>query len=360
MPFTRLRQTWTRLLAWAVAYALASAAVLASIPFLFGSPEPIVLIHWRVVSASERLSLEREFGLTAATQRTEDTWGYVPTRTSPDALRAIVTHPSVADTDGIDRWTFTISDSPPLSPRRGGLLEAPTIARMARLLAYALACFAGIWLLRSGLVSPPLQPGSPFRRALSGQVRRFTGTVTALSRMARARMRRPVVSSMQIADSAPGASHRPIAVLEPAIALPGVAFVAVTMVLLVAATLGRGPLWRSEPLTLPEAAALHDDADVLLLIGRGADPNAPGTIRPGMLTRDEIELTPLEAAVGARQERTVEFLLQHGAVVDAPSWTRLMCFAERLEAPAVRAVLGRRQSAGTTLDCAGVMLPFDP
>ena len=109
-----------------------------------------------MVSASERLSLEREFGLIAATQQNDDTRGYVPTKTSPDALRAIVTHPSVANTDGIDRSAFTISDSPPLSPRRGGLLEAPMIARMAGLLAYALACFAGVWLLRSALVFSPL------------------------------------------------------------------------------------------------------------------------------------------------------------------------------------------------------------
>ena len=144
MPSMRLYPARARFLVWAVAYALASAAVLASIPFLFGSPQPIVLIHWREVSASERRSLEREFGLTEATQRNGDTWGYVPTRTSPDALHAIVTHPSVADTDGIDRRALTIADSPPLTPRRGGLLEAPAIARAARVLAYALACLASI------------------------------------------------------------------------------------------------------------------------------------------------------------------------------------------------------------------------
>ena len=191
MPSMRLYPARARFLVWAVAYALASAAVLASIPFLFGSPQPIVLIHWREVSASERRSLEREFGLTEATQRNGDTWGYVPTRTSPDALHAIVTHPSVADTDGIDRRALTIADSPPLTPRRGGLLEAPAIARAARVLAYALACLASIWLLRSALVSPPLQPNSPIRRALGGQVRALTGTLTALSRVARARMQRP-------------------------------------------------------------------------------------------------------------------------------------------------------------------------
>jgi hypothetical protein len=76
----RLYPAWTRLFLWAVAYALASAGVLASIPFLFGTPQPIVLIQWREVSASERLSLEREFGLTETTQRNADTWGYVPTR----------------------------------------------------------------------------------------------------------------------------------------------------------------------------------------------------------------------------------------------------------------------------------------
>lgn len=148
--------------------------------------------------------------------------------------------------------------------------------------------------------------------------------------------------------------------MEMAIAIPGVALAAVTIVLLAAAALGRGPVWRFEPLTLPEAAALHDDADVLWLIGRGANPNAPGTIRPGVLTRDEIALTPLEAAVGAGQEQTVELLLQQGAVADVPTWTRLMCFAERLDAPRVRMVLERRQPAGSPLDCTGVRIPFEP
>jgi len=37
-----------------------------------------------------------------------------------------------------------------------------------------------------------------------------------------------------------------------------------------------------------------------------------------------------------------------------------MCFAERLEASEVQAVLERQQPTGMALDCAGVRLPFEP
>lgn len=80
---------------------------------------------------------------------------------------------------------------------------------------------------------------------------------------------------MQTTEPVPGATQRRLRVLELAIALPGMAIVAMTIVLLATAALGRGPLWRPEPLTLPEAAALHDDADVLLLIGRGQIQTPP-------------------------------------------------------------------------------------
>jgi hypothetical protein len=74
----------------------------------------------------------------------DETWAYVPTDTSLATLRAIVTHPSVADTDGINRRTFTIGDDPPLTPRRGGLIAgAPAwMARGARAMAYALGIAA--------------------------------------------------------------------------------------------------------------------------------------------------------------------------------------------------------------------------
>ena len=202
-------RAWTQRLVWAIACALASTAVLASIPVLFGSPQPIVFIQWGAVSASERLSLERTFGLTEATPRGEDTWGYVPTRTAPDELRAIVTHPSVLDADGIDQRALVIADPPSLTPRRGGLLEAPAMARAARLLAYLLALLAGILLLRSALVSPPLQPDSAVRRA----VRALVMSARVVGRACTARLARRKAAPYVSDGSAPTAAVAATAVL---------------------------------------------------------------------------------------------------------------------------------------------------
>ena len=52
---------------------------------------------------------------------------------------------------------------------------------------------------------------------------------------------------MQTTDPAPGAAQHRLRVLEPAIALPGMALVAITMALMVAAALGRGPLMAEIP-----------------------------------------------------------------------------------------------------------------
>src|SRR6188508_3099676 len=140
MPSVSLRHRWTRLLAGGVASALATILVLTGIPTLFGSPLPMVRIYWRNISDADRVVAEQRFSLSEATRQDGDIWSYVPLDTSVSTLRAIVTHPSVEDTDGINRRTATIADRPPLTPRRGGLLEnAPNwMAGTVRLLAYAL------------------------------------------------------------------------------------------------------------------------------------------------------------------------------------------------------------------------------
>lgn len=192
MPSVQARAEWTRLLAGAVACALAAAAVLAGIPVLFGAPQPMVHIQWRNVSASDRVALERQFRLTEPTQLDADEWSYVPADRSSEVLGAIVRHPSVEDTAGIDRRAFTISDSPPLTPRRGGLLGGtpPWMARAARALAYLLGCIAGLLLLRSALASPLLGPGSACRRLVHAQITDPSSTLRTLPSAAIARIQR--------------------------------------------------------------------------------------------------------------------------------------------------------------------------
>ena len=174
--------------------ALASAAALASIPVLFGSPQPKVHIQWRDTGEPDRIALERQFQLSESTRLDENVWSYVPLDTSPEVLRAIVTHPSVADTNGINRRVFRIGDSPPLTPRRGGLLEGTPawMARAARLLGYALACLAGVLLVRSALTSPSLGPGSAIRRAVGVQIADASSTLRTLPSAAGARMWRGI------------------------------------------------------------------------------------------------------------------------------------------------------------------------
>mgnify|MGYP003347747754 FL=1 len=53
---------------------------------------------------------ERAHGLTPIEQRAEDVWKYRAADITTSGLRAIVKDPRVADTDGIDRRAFTITD----------------------------------------------------------------------------------------------------------------------------------------------------------------------------------------------------------------------------------------------------------
>jgi hypothetical protein len=76
--------SWKRCLLWAAAYALASVAVLASIPLVFGSPLPKIHIQWRDISAADRNALEARFALTEATELDGNVWSYVPSDTSAE------------------------------------------------------------------------------------------------------------------------------------------------------------------------------------------------------------------------------------------------------------------------------------
>ncbi len=154
-----MRSGWKRLLLWGISCAIASALILANIPFLFGSPSPIIRIAWRGVSAGERVELERRFQLASPVALEDGVWGYSPTDTSPETLRALVRHPAVDRADGIDVPPGRLSRSLPLSPRRGGWIEGapPWIARAARALAYVFA-FAGALVLITGVLRSPAVP----------------------------------------------------------------------------------------------------------------------------------------------------------------------------------------------------------
>lgn len=165
---------------------------------------------------------------------------------------------------------------------------------------------------------------------------------------------------MQTTEAPIGVPDRRTAVIELAIALPGALVLGLATVFFVEALAGAGPLWPRIPVTLAEAAALHDDADVLRLVGQGEDVNAPGPVRAELLTHERMAMTPLEGAVGAREPQTLRLLLGHGARVDDSNWARLVCFAEHLDADEVVAILKQQLPGRAAPDCAGVAIPFEP
>lgn len=169
---------------------------------------------------------------------------------------------------------------------------------------------------------------------------------------------KPAPTTVEL-KSAPATVERIQAALPAlAICLPGSLLIVATAAMLIGLPFGVDPLWRVEPLTLSEAAALHDSGEVVRLITLGEDPNTAGPVRPNFLRNDAQVVTPLEAAVGAGRADMVELLLENGAVMDAAMWTRLMCFAVVVDAGDVRDVLEPRRPAAASEHCANVSTPW--
>jgi hypothetical protein len=132
---------------------LACALALAGLrPVVFGRPLPMVHVTWRGVDPGERRALEARFRLSESTPVAGATWAYVPLDPTPATLGALVAHPAVEDTEGINRRTMTMARRPPLTGRRGGLwTDPPRGAAGATLLAAGLLALLGIAALVAGV-----------------------------------------------------------------------------------------------------------------------------------------------------------------------------------------------------------------
>lgn len=146
--------------------------------------------------------------------------------------------------------------------------------------------------------------------------------------------------------------------LERALLIPSIAWLVLTATIVVTAMAGHALFEGPPDLTLAEAAALRDHARLLSLIEAGADPDAQAPVRSGLARRDVPSLTPLEAAIGEHHPETVEFLIDHGARVDAANLSRLMCFALQEHQDDAITALSRHAPAASPPDCSAVDLPW--
>jgi hypothetical protein len=133
-----------------------------------------------------------------------------------------------------------------------------------------------------------------------------------------------------------------------ALAIPGCVLIALLAAALLLVPFDGHPLWRPPELNLAEAAAVRDAGEIVRLIEAADDPNEIREVRPGLLAAQAVRVTPLEAAVAAKDVEIARVLLVHGARMDADTWNRLRCSAEGDE---MTEFLDRRRPAGSVLRC---------
>ncbi len=143
-----------------------------------------------------------------------------------------------------------------------------------------------------------------------------------------------------------------------ALAAPALVWLTAAAVVLLAALGGYRALAAPADLTLPEAAALRDEAEVLRLIRHGVDPNVAGRVRRGMIRDEEYLLTPLEAATAARHGEVVRLLIGNGAELNDTNFPVLFCLAQGSGAADIVSFLNEHAPVDARVDCDGVRLPL--
>ena len=143
-----------------------------------------------------------------------------------------------------------------------------------------------------------------------------------------------------------------------ALAAPALVWLAAAVALLLATLGGYRALAAPADLTLPEAAALRDEAEVLRQIRHGVDPNMPGRVRRGVIRDEEYLLTPLVAATAARHGEVVRLLMANGAELNDADFQILVCIAQENGAADIVSFLNEHAPApvGARADCDNVHL----
>ncbi len=149
----------------------------------------------------------------------------------------------------------------------------------------------------------------------------------------------------------------PEALLKLAIGLPGVMVALVIVVSLGLQAAGVFPFEPAGQMTLPEAAALESEADIVRLLRAGANPNAPARVRRTRIRAVQAALTPLEAAMSSRHVSVMTLLVDNGAVLDARNLPGLWCLAASQQNQDAQNWLRSRGGAEPPSGCDAVPFP---
>lgn len=143
----------------------------------------------------------------------------------------------------------------------------------------------------------------------------------------------------------------------PAVAmvLAPLVWLAVAGGLVIGGTVGYRPLMIPVDLTLPEAAMLGDQLEMLRLLNAGADPRTPGAVRPTFNLHGPAMKSAYEAAVVSHSVSTLALLREHSRPLDQAEFGRLLCFAESERATAVATYIRETSSQDAALPCDDIL-----
>jgi len=142
-----------------------------------------------------------------------------------------------------------------------------------------------------------------------------------------------------------------------ALGLPGATVAAAVLLALLMQRAGVAPFAPAVQMTLPEAAALESDADVVRLLRSGADPNRAAWVRRTRIRAVNAELTPLQAAMTSRHASVMNLLVDGGARVTSADVPALWCLAAAQRNADAQAWLRGQVDGPFPDDCAQVPIP---
>lgn len=114
--------------------------------------------------------------------------------------------------------------------------------------------------------------------------------------------------------------------------------------------------WPPDEVTLSEAVATANYAEVARQLESGANPNPATKVRAGLLGRAVVQVTPLQAAVWGRNARIMQMLIDGGAVVGPTDHGVLRCLNEEHDDRDVRTILERMGPANDR-PCTEITIP---
>jgi hypothetical protein len=119
---------------------------------------------------------------------------------------------------------------------------------------------------------------------------------------------------------------------------------------------GQPLLWPAHSMSLTEAVAMRDTAEIVRQIALGADPNRRYDAWDVLKRGQHVTLTPLEAAIATRESYVFDLLVANGANVTPEIARTLNCFASAEHAADIATQLSKQ--FGPAESCAGVQLPW--